>query len=151
MAKKKSKKVNFLIRMAIFAVLLLLFMAISIAVLASVPVESLEKTQQMIDVMWWKASILRWIILAFIIVKILPWYINRQLEKFSSQAELFATEYEIAESKNATYETLCQLSAGFDNCQRMQGVYERMQKNRRYISLGLIAVELIAVQMPHFI
>ncbi len=69
--------------------------------------------------MWWKASVIRWLILTFIIIKVVPWHISRQLNKFGTQVDTLQKEISIAESKNASYETLCELNGYLDSSQRM--------------------------------
>ncbi|MBS9783487.1 MAG: hypothetical protein KGV46_02930 [Pasteurella sp.] len=152
MSKDKPKKrKSLLFRMFIFLIILVVFLVISMAVFATVPAEQLVKVQEFVDVMWWKASVIRWLILTFIIIKVVPWHISRQLNKFGTQVDTLQKEISIAESKNASYETLCELNGYLDSSQRMLAATEKLSNNRIYVGLALVAIELVAVQMPHFI
>lgn len=132
-------------------VLLFAFITVALAAILPqvLPPDALRNLQSTLDSFWWKASLIRWLILAVIIVQILPWYIQKRLSRLSDKLEGLYAEYERAQAQSASYETLSHYEYLIHDNSKLHSAISKIQQHYRWVAVGLVSIELLAVQLPH--
>ncbi len=142
---------RFLSRSFIILITLMIVIAASVAMLYLFPADTLRNIQTSVDSIWWKVSLVRWIILALLIIKIIPWYIQRKCQSLSDQTNALSEEFAYAQSQNANYETLCDIEHQFIDMQKLKNAFDNIKKHYKWVATGLIGIEVLAVQLPHLL
>ena len=118
------KTFRFILRFGFFILVLLVIIVGGLALLALVGPERAIDFKKLLDAGWWFTSVIRWAVIAGIIVY-LPKFAARRVEKYSQELEGWVDAYDEAEAKGATY--------------------------HRLAGCLLICIEIIFVQFPHLI
>lgn len=140
-----------LIKFFLIIVFTFVLIGIGMALFSTVPADSLNNLQTKMDAVWWSASIIRWLLILVLILFVVPWFLRLNLNKLQARGEGLVHELERADSENASYETRVSIESRLYETEKMHDLYENLQQRRWLIGIGLIAVELIAVQLPHLI
>ena len=119
---------RFFLRFGFFILVLLVIIVGGLALLALVGPERAIDFKKLLDAGWWFTSVIRWAVIAGIIV---------YLPKFAA--------------KGATYETLQDIQARANDCDKMRVSYEKLLQHHRLAGCLIICFELAFVQFPHLI
>ena len=134
---------RFILRFGFFILVLLVIIVGGLALLALVGPEGTVNFKKLLDAGWWFTSIIRWLAIAGIIL---------YLPKFAAKrAEGWIDAYDNAEAQGATFETLQDIQARADDCDKMRLSYEKLLRHHRLAGCLLICIEIIFVQFPHLI
>lgn len=144
------KTFRFILRFGFFILVLLVIIVGGLALLALVGPEGTVNLKKLLDAGWWFTSVIRWAVIAGIIVY-LPKFAARRVEKYSQELEGWVDAYDEAEAKGATYETLQDIQARANDCDKMRVSYEKLQRHHRLAGCLIICFELAFVQFPHLI
>lgn len=94
---------------------------------------------------------MRWLILALFIGKIIPWYLKRRCTALDNRIHALSEELDYAQSQQASYESLREIEYYLVDNQKLKAVFEKTQNRYLWVAIGLISVELFAVQLPHLL
>lgn len=140
-----------IIKFFLIIVFTFVLIGIGMALFSTVSVSSLNNLQTKMNTVWWSASIIRWLLILLLILFVVPWFLRLNLNKLQARGESLVKELKRADEENAVYETKVALENRLYETEKMHDLYERLQQYRWLIGIGLIAIELIAVQLPHLI
>lgn len=126
-------------------------MILALALMYLFPPDTIENFQQSLDMVWLKASLVRGFILAIVIIKLIPWYFKKKISQYQVSGEGLFAELARAKKQGANYETLQNLEIRLFENEKQHNFYEKAQRRYLWIAIGLIAVELLVVQLPHYL
>lgn len=141
---------RFFLRFGFFILVLLVIIVGGLALLALVGPEGTVNLKKLLDAGWWFTSIIRWAAIAGIIVY-LPKFAAKRVERYAQELEGWIDAYDEAEAKGAAYETLQEIQARANDCDKMRVSYEKLQRHHRLAGCLIICFELAFVQFPHLI
>ena len=141
---------RFFLRFGFFILVLLVIIVGGLALLALVGPERAIDFKKLLDAGWWFTSVIRWAVIAGIIVY-LPKFAAKRVEKYAQELEGWVDAYDEAEAKGATYETLQDIQTRANDCDKMRMSYEKLQRHHRLAGCLIICFELAFVQFPHLI
>lgn len=141
---------RFLFRFGIFVIVVLLISAFAAWLFMAVGVDNLSGVRSFIDDFWLKASLLRWIVLAMLIWYLPRWYLKQE-GKHQRLQEAWAAELADAELHDAEWETIRELRNQVAVHQRLEDNFRSMHVHRYWIGLMLVAIEVVFVQLPHWL
>lgn len=140
-----------LLRIGRSAAIFVGLIVVALIMLSSLSGQDLVQFKAHLDRGWWTASFIRWALLLIIIVKFLPWFIERKRVDSKNRLEALHAEYDRAYEANAHYETLRELEFVIDDAERFYEFFESVHQRKTSIACFLIGIELLAVQLPHFV
>lgn len=141
---------RFILRFGFFILVLLVIIVGGLALLALVGPEGTVNFKKLLDAGWWFTSIIRWLAIAGIILY-LPKFAAKRAERYARELEGWIDAYDEAEAKGAAYETLQEIQARANDCDKMRMSYEKLQRHHRLAGCLIICFELAFVQFPHLI
>lgn len=141
---------RFILRFGFFILVLLVIIVGGLALLALVGPEGTVNFKKLLDAGWWFTSIIRWLAIADIILY-LPKFAAKRAERYARELEGWIDAYDNAEAQGATFETLQDIQARADDCDKMRLSYEKLLQHHRLAGCLLICFELAFVQFPHLI
>ncbi len=141
---------RFILRFGFFILVLLVIIVGGLALLALVGPEGTVNFKKLLDAGWWFTSIIRWLAIAGIILY-LPKFAAKRAERYARELEGWIDAYDNAEAQGATFETLQDIQARADDCNKMRLSYEKLLQHHRLAGCLLICFELAFVQFPHLI
>jgi len=141
---------RFILRFGFFILVLLVIIVGGLALLALVGPEGTVNFKKLLDAGWWFTSIIRWLAIADIILY-LPKFAAKRAERYARELEGWIDAYDNAEAQGATFETLQDIQARADDCDKMRLSYEKLLRHHRLAGCLLICIEIIFVQFPHLI
>lgn len=141
---------RFILRFGFFILVLLVIIIGGVALLALIGPEGTVNFKKFLDAGWWLTSIIRWAAIAGIIVY-LPKFAAKRAERYAQELEGWVDTYDEAEAQGATYETLQEIQARANDCDKMRASYEKLQRHHRLAGCLIICFELVFVQFPHLI
>lgn len=146
----KLRPVRFVLGFAFFILLMIMIMAVAAGILAAVGTDKLYGIQEFINDAWLHASIVRWIVLAAIIFLIPAWFKKRAQQHGAIAIDCQATIAD-AEKHDAVWETIQELRMALNNHLKMEEIFTKLYQNKIWVGVGLIAFELVFVQLPHWL
>lgn len=141
---------RFILRFGFFILVLLVIIIGGVALLALIGPEGTVNFKKFLDAGWWLTSIIRWAAIAGIIIY-LPKFAAKRVEKYAQELEGWVDTYDEAEAQGATYETLQDIQARANDCDKMRVSYEKLLQHHRLAGCLIICFELVFVQFPHLI
>lgn len=141
---------RFILRFGFFILVLLVIIIGGVALLALIGPEGTVNFKKFLDAGWWLTSIIRWAAIAGIIIY-LPKFAAKRVEKYAQELEGWVDTYDEAEAQGATYETLQEIQARANDCDKMRVSYEKLLQHHRLAGCLIICFELVFVQFPHLI
>ena len=144
------KTFRFILRFGFFILVLLVIIVGGLALLALVGPEGTVNFKKLLDAGWWFTSIIRWPAIAGITLY-LPKFAAKRAERYARELEGWIDAYDNAETQGATFETLQDIQARADDCDKMRLSYEKLLQHHRLAGCLLICIEIIFVQFPHLI
>lgn len=146
----KLRPFRFLFRFGLFIIIVLLISAFAAWLFMTVGVDNLSSVRSFIDGYWLKASLLRWTVLAMLLWFLPRWYL-KQTGKHQRLREAWAGELADAELHDAEWETIRGLRNRVAAHQSLEDNFRSMHANRHWIGLMLVAIEVVFVQLPHWL
>ena len=141
---------RFILRFGFFILVLLVIIVGGLALLALVGPEGTVNFKKLLDAGWWFTSIIRWLAIAGIILYLAK-FAAKRAERYARELEGWIDAYDNAEAQGATFETLQDIQARADDCDKMRLSYEKLLRHHRLAGCLLICIEIIFVQFPHLI
>ena len=141
---------RFILRFGFFILVLLVIIVGGLALLALVGPEGTVNFKKLLDAGWWFTSSIRWLAISGIILS-LPKFAAKRAERYARELEGWIDAYDNAEAQGATFETLQDIQARADDCDKMRLSYEKLLRHHRLAGCLLICIEIIFVQFPHLI
>lgn len=146
----RFRPLRFVFRFGLFVIIILLIIAMAAWLFMAVGVDNLTGVRDFIDSYWLKASLVRWVILA-IVLWYLPRFFLRQKDKHSRLGQEWSDELADAELHDAAWETVQALRNRVQAHQRLENNFHSMYHHRYWIGALLVAIEVVFVQLPHWL
>lgn len=135
-------------RLGKFLLLLLLALSMVITLAVAIGPEQMNRVQARIDAAWWRASVIRWILLAGVLL-FLPQLLKLMEARADRRRADLDAACQSALNQNPDNEPLNPLRIRAEQQQRIAASYRAMFVQRHWIAVALILVELVLVQLPH--